>query len=93
MGTLFDLGILWHLVISSFFYFSSHQVCRGYGDTHGDPHGYGYGVGMGIEIPSPRQASQSLQRSTNSELPTVQLAIRASMVDKWDRLLRPTAIK
>jgi len=28
------------------------QVCRGYGDLHGDPHGYG--VGMGIEIPSPR---------------------------------------
>jgi len=24
------------------------QVCRGYGDPHGDSHGYGYGVGMGM---------------------------------------------
>ena len=31
------------------------QVCRGYVDPHGDPHGYGCGVGMAIEIPSPRQ--------------------------------------
>jgi len=31
------------------------QVCRRYGDPHGDSHGYGYGVGMGIEIPSPWQ--------------------------------------
>jgi len=31
------------------------QVCRGYGDPDGEPHGYGYGVGKGIEIRSPRQ--------------------------------------
>jgi len=31
------------------------QVYRGYGDLHGDRHGYGYGVSMEMEIPSPRQ--------------------------------------
>jgi len=36
---------------------TDYQVCRGYGDPHGDSHGYGYGyeVGMGMLIPSPRQ--------------------------------------